>query len=662
MAARLSIKTKIVLAIGIPLLATYTGMAWWEYRLGKREALADMKAQLTALVGKEAAALDGELRTPEELARTLATLIASSPDLPESTIKAWLQDNLRANPGVFGLCAAFEPDALPGQRARRAPCCRRNGRGGWRWIDMADVDANYTDSDWYRPAKGGGGLFWTEPYVARPTSERLICTCSAPLVRGGKLRGVVAVEVLTDSLLDNLAHIQIDNGYCMLVSRKGTIVAHPDAKLAMHESIAGLARQHGSEGLLHAARDMAVGRPGVGRISNSRTGRPAWMIHAPVESMGWSLAAVVPESVVLAPIRTRLARVLGVLVVGCVVALAIVLFVSAHVTRPIQRLTEAAKALAHGNMDIHVSAATGGDEVAVLARTFNTMVADLKTNIDGRIREETARKEVEGELHAARQVQEALLPGMLLLESHGQFSLDAVNLPAKLVAGDFFDYFFVDDHRLALVMADVSGKGVPAAIYMAVTRTKLRDFASPGKSPADIVAEVNRGLAENNEHDMFASLFFGYYDASSGELVYVNAGHNPPYVVRHDGRLAILGATGPLVGPFADATFREARRRLDPRDLLVLYTDGVTEAAGADGQLFGESRLESLLQSLATRPVDEVCQGITRAVRDFSPGDLQDDATILVLGRNATVECPNEDGAAAPCGAPLALPVQAATD
>jgi sigma-B regulation protein RsbU (phosphoserine phosphatase) len=309
-------------------------------------------------------------------------------------------------------------------------------------------------------------------------------------------------------------------------------------------------------------------------------------------------------------------------------------------------LAAATEAVGHGNLDAKLAGPFSDDEVGRLARQFNTMLAELKSNIERRIREEASRREVEGELKAARVIQASLLPAMLPPDPDRAFALHAVNAPARQVAGDFFDFFFVDERRVALVMADVSGKGLPAAMYMAVARTRLRDHATADRSPADVVSEVNRRLAQENDQGMFVSLFLGYYDVPTGVLTYANGGHNPPYVVRTDGALSSLDPTGPLVAPFPFAVFRNAQCQLDPGDLLVLFTDGITEAGVRDGDLFGESRLEQLLCAGHEQSVDQLCRSLVATASDFSGGELADDVTVLALRRlpHSAVRLPSSAG------------------
>lgn len=630
---RHSIRTKLVLAIGVPLLAAYLVMAWCEYRLGHREALANTRTHLAEVAARQAAELDGDLATAAESARTIARLIVSSPDLTADRLRTVLQDNLGANRLLYGMCAAFEPAGLAPDAAGFALYYCRDRGPGLRFVDVAEAVPGYKSLDWYRPARATGRPFWTEPYFDTGVGERLMCTYAAPVVRDGRFCGLVTVDVLSDTLLGDLVRARIGSSYCFLISGRGTFISHPESSLVMRESIFTLADEHGIGELAEAGRDMVAGKNGVRRIRDFATGRPKWMVYAPVPSAGWSLAALIPEREVLAPVYARLLRSLGILMVGLVAILGIVLLVSHRVTQPIGRLAAAATAVGQGNLDARLSGEFGNDEVGRLACQFNTMVAELKSNVEGRIREETSRREVEGELNAARAIQASLLPAMLPEDPQRGFALHAVNAPAKLVAGDFYDFFFVDDRRLALVMADVSGKGVPAAMYMAVARTRLRDHAAADRTPAEVVAEVNRRLARENDQGMFVSLFFGYYDVPAGELVYANAGHNPPYVVRATGPLETLDPTGPLVAPFPEAIFRDARCRLEPEDLLVLFTDGVTEAGVAGGELYGEQRLEQLLLASKLRPVDDLCRIVAEAASDFSDRELADDVTVLALRR-----------------------------
>ena len=628
-----SIKTRIILAVGLPLLAIWLGVAWWEYRVSYREALSSTESYLAELTAEQAAELDTRVAKVEQLASTLATVASHSANLSEQDVKEWLEQSLRANPNVYGVNMTLEPGAISDRMTIFAPYYYRDGPSVVRYLDLTDAMDRSPYRELYAAARASHGPTWSDPYYDEYTGSPMMCTCMVPLPQLGRCEGIVAVDVLSKALLNNAIPAEDADAYCTLIDRSGHFISHPDASRIMQQ--ADFRPVHGRDpsSARGAAGELSGDQPRMQRIIDDRTGDPAWMVRASVPSTGWSLVAVIPEWRILQPIRAELFRSLGVPVAACLAMLFVVWLVSTQVTRPIRRLTEAAESLAAGDMETRVPERRGGDEVARLGRTFNTMVADLKRNVEGRIREEAGRKEAEGELRAARKIQAALLPRMLPDDPGRDFALHAVNKPAKTVAGDFFDFFFVGDHTLAVIMADVSGKGVPAAIYMAVARTMLRGLVSQEEGPVDVVTQLNHHLAAENDDNMFVSLFLGYYDIGLGELTYVNAGHNPPYLVREDGRLEPLDPTGPLVAPFPQATYREGHSHLEPRDLLVFFTDGVTEAVSPRGELYGEERLESLLPTISTEPVRDICQSVLEEVDAFAQGDLSDDATILVLRR-----------------------------
>jgi len=284
---------------------------------------------------------------------------------------------------------------------------------------------------------------------------------------------------------------------------------------------------------------------------------------------------------------------------------------------------------------VKVSGVPRGDEIGRLAETFNTMVTELKANVEARIHEEAARKAVESELKVARGIQASLLPRIFPpFPDRKEFDLHAVNEPAKFIAGDFFDFFFINEDTLAVVMADVSGKGVPAAMFMAVARTAIRNFTVPGKSPAQILKHVNDVMAKDNDNSMFVTLFYAFYNVRTGGLTFANAGHNPPYILRREGGLDKLMPTGPILSVFDDAEYTDSHAAMNPGEVLVLFTDGVTEA-NKNGELYGEKRFEPLLLSLLNLKVETICQTIIDTVIDFGGRELGDDVTLLALRRNS---------------------------
>lgn len=210
----------------------------------------------------------------------------------------------------------------------------------------------------------------------------------------------------------------------------------------------------------------------------------------------------------------------------------------------------------------------------------------------------------------------------------------AIDMPARLVTGDYCDFFPVEDDTLALVMADVSGKGAPAALLRGVTRSVLRNISSDSRSPGETLTRLNRILYEARLGPMFLTVFLAWYDLPTGALRYANAGHPVPYRVTPDGEVTPLGeVTGPLLGILDLDRYDERADRLEPGDRLVLFTDGVTEARNPRGEFLGPAGLVEILSAGALSDAAGLCEAVRRAVDEFQAGLRQDDATILILHR-----------------------------
>ncbi|MDE0391352.1 MAG: SpoIIE family protein phosphatase [Rhodospirillales bacterium] len=298
------------------------------------------------------------------------------------------------------------------------------------------------------------------------------------------------------------------------------------------------------------------------------------------------------------------------------------------------------------------------DELGTLIRVFQNMVRQvqareeyLESMVRARTRDlqesnaqlERAKERMESELKIAHALQGAILPKTL--PDDPTYSGEALMTPAREMGGDFYDFFTLDDGRLSVVMADVSGKGVPAAFFMAIARTVMRAAAARHPTPGPCLQEVNDAICEQNPQDLFVTLFYGILDPESGEFVYANAGHNPPFVVKPPGEVSPLPMTGGMaVGVMPGLPYNEDAVTLAPGDTMFLYTDGITEAMNVDEEEFTEARLEAVLADGHDVPVDVVLTNVTSAVVEFVGGAEQsDDITCIVLRYDGDAE----DGVAA---------------
>ena len=240
---------------------------------------------------------------------------------------------------------------------------------------------------------------------------------------------------------------------------------------------------------------------------------------------------------------------------------------------------------------------------------------------------------IQQDLQAAREIQQAILPKKFPpFPDRTEFSIYASMIAAKEVGGDFFDFFMIDKERLGFVIGDVSGKGVTAAIFMAVSRTLIRATGIKGISAVECMSYVNRLLCNESVSCMFVTVFYGILNTTTGEIEYVNAGHNPPYIVSDQGIRQVEMTGGVILGCMEDIQYQSKKVQLNPGDLLFLYTDGVTEAFNIHEELFEEERLEKYLQSHPSHPIEEVVKEAFREVMEFSTGVPQsDDITVLAI-------------------------------
>jgi phosphoserine phosphatase RsbU/P len=271
------------------------------------------------------------------------------------------------------------------------------------------------------------------------------------------------------------------------------------------------------------------------------------------------------------------------------------------------------------------------EDLSVLTVMAN--IAAIRIEQARLIEVEQAEKLHAQELEHAALIQRSILPAIFPpFPERKDFELHAAMAPAREVGGDFFDFFLLDRERLGFVVGDVSGKGVPAALFMAVTRTLLRATAQHIAAPAECLTYMNKTLIEQNSSGMFVTLFYGVLDTRTGEIQFANAGHNPPYLLVPQGPRALRERSGPMLGVIEGVEYVARACRIERGEGIVLYTDGVTEAIGPDRKFFEEEKLERFLSERREGSVERIVTGLLAAAQDFSGGLPQaDDITVLAL-------------------------------
>lgn len=607
----------------------------YTYRFSRDTIEKDTRERAESLARNAVYRIEIILNAVENVPEGMASVLENC-SLSREEMLRMLRAAVVDNPEIYGAILAFEPEPLGRKNRFFAPYfCKRNDG-----IHATDPYAPpHYDWDWYQSPKRLRQPVWTEPYFDTGFGNVIMSTYSVPLyrtVRGEKrFRGVVTADISLEQLSDIVSSIRIlRSGFGFLVSRQGTFVTHPDRNLIMRRTIHDMARERRDPKLLQVAGRMLAGESGFAPFPLTIAGKRSWLYHTPIPSSKWSLAVVFPEEE-LAEDIARLNHVVILLGFAGLLLLSLaVTLIARSITRPLKAMAEATGAIAAGNLDVELPRVNSRDEVGRLTASFSSMQVSLKDHIR-RVAEAAAERErIAGELAIAREIQMNILPGSLpLLPPSRRWNLHALLEPAREVGGDFYDYFPLDDDRLCFVIADVSGKGVPAALFMAMSMTLLKATALGGLPPREILARVNGELSRDNEVNMFVTVFCGILDTSTGEVVYANAGHNPPLVLRGGGETMFLKkVNGPALGILEGAVYRDESLRLDAGDSIFLYTDGVTEAMNPAEELFGDERLLATLESLAGRPPAETAAAVMEKVGEFTAGaPPSDDLTIMVL-------------------------------
>ena len=267
--------------------------------------------------------------------------------------------------------------------------------------------------------------------------------------------------------------------------------------------------------------------------------------------------------------------------------------------------------------------------------TVNKTIGQLNV-LKAAVHDHDQLQAIRHELDVAATIQQSILPRTFPpFPERDDFVLFAEMIPAREVGGDFYDFFLIDPDHLGFVIADVSGKGVPAAIFMAICRTLLKSTALQGLPPGTCLERVNHLLGLDNSSEMFVTVFYGIMDSRTGALEYANGGHNPPYLVRRGSTVEILEGTGGMaLGAMPEVTYRAKQTALDHGDTIFLYTDGITEAMDVGGNLFSDQRLHTCLERLNGAPPEPMIRDVVRAVQAHAAEAPQsDDITALAINR-----------------------------
>lgn len=485
--------------------------------------------------------------------------------------------------------------------------------------------------------------------------------CAGVVYCNGEAVAVVGIGSYLDVIYDEVLATTIgDSGYAFLVNEKGKIVASGAKKGETSVSSKNLAdlRNSSNTQLAEAAKNMVAGESNLVRMKLEN--REVYLAYAPLENLGWSFVTVMDRDEVVAPaidshnmildLTNHVSSQVDVSIKQTLISfvvLALFLFIlvgtlavrfGSKISEPIQKLTKEVSLTDGGNLDGTIVLKTG-DEVEELAIAFNRMRLQIKTYIS-HLKQVTAEKErIHTELSVATKIQEDMLPDSdSMLCSNEAFSIYAVTYPAKEVGGDFYDFFMIDKNHLVFLVADVSGKGVPAALFMVMAKSLIENQLMLGKSPAETFESVNSALCRNNRNGMFLTAWMGLLELSSGNLEYVNAGHNCPlwYNAESKEYTWLTEVSGFVLAGMDNMTYEQKHMKLGKGDKIFVYSDGVPEANDETERMFGNEALEDFLSKRTELSPNQLCDQLKNTLDCFQGKAEQfDDITMLLLEYNS---------------------------
>jgi sigma-B regulation protein RsbU (phosphoserine phosphatase) len=573
-------------------------------------------------------------------------------DLEPKEITRLLHELLKANPDIYGSTIAIEPHVYKKNMGRFAPYLYRLEEG-LAFTDLSTGKGDYALNDWYQIPKELERPDWSEPYF-EGANDTLMSTFSVPLFKehDGKRRfaGVITADISLEKLQDIVASLRILNtGYAFVISQNGMVVTHPKKEWIMNETIFGLAEQEGDEQLRALGKRMLKRESGFVQMRAGVFGKESWMYYAPIPSNGWSLAVLFPRDELMADVR-RFGIIVAVLIAVGLLSLSFtIVLIARSITKPLSRMADATESIAAGDLDVELPVTQSGDEVGMLTRAFDKMRLSLKEHIRVLTETTAAKQRIESELNIAHDIQMSILPKIFPpFPDRHDIDIYATIEPAKEVGGDFYDFFFIDDTHICVVIADVSGKGVPASLFMAVTKTLIKAKTTAKSIPGEVLTRVNAELSEGNDTNMFVTVFLSILDLATGDFSYANGGHNPPLLIQQEGGVTFIEGSGePIVGVLEGINYRTKTLRLKNGDRVCMYTDGVTEAANEHDELFGEKRMVAFITVFKNHTLEDEIRGLKEEVSRFAANVPQaDDITILGLQFNGRDQLPPENGAA----------------
>lgn len=564
-------------------------------------------------------------------------LITRHLDAPDSMF-VYSRRILENNPDLNGCSISFEPFYFK-EKGQYFSAYSLNTGDGIETTQEGNDHYQYFSMDWYQLPKLLDRPCWTEPFVdfnpENITSPEMIISYCKPIKdHQNNFIGAISVDLSIEWLSQTISAVKpYPNSYTIMIGKGGTFFVHPDTTKLFYQTIFTQTLLEPDTAITNLGHAMQAGEEGYRKLD--LYGEECYVLYKPLGDTGWSVGLVCPTRDIFSGYYHLANTIAGIVIVGLMLMLMIFSGVISKQLEPLEELSYQAEAIASGRLDEELSDLHRNDEIGKLSLSFHHMQQSLVQQIEELKIANEQKGRIEGELKIARDIQMAMLPKIFPpfperddIDVFGQLT------PAKEVGGDLFD-FYIRDEKLFFCIGDVSGKGIPASLYMVVTKALFRTISIHESSPERIVYTLNEVMSKDNDSNMFVTFFMGVLDLPTGRLHYCNAGHDAPLLVGHTGAGLLPVDSNLPIGVMGGWKFTKQETLVDPDTTVFMYTDGLNEAENIGHQQFEMTRVMETARRLQqddnfkpTVIVDEMMG----AVRAFvGEADQSDDLTMLAI-------------------------------
>ena len=586
----------------------------------------------TQILDKTSLRVEGILNRAEVATQMTVWLIQRHPDKADSMF-VYSRGMLQNNPDFYTCSIAFEPYYF-NQYGRYFSAYSRHVGDSIRTLQGGSDYYQYFFMDWYLMPQLLDKPCWTEPYMDldAPTNtyEMVTSYCQAIKNKQGEFIGVINTSLSLNWLSHTISAVKpYPNSYSIMIGRGGTYFVHPDTTKITRHTIFTQTMETPDTAMTALGHAMQRGEEGMKRMTIDD--KDCYVFYKPLGKTGCSMAIVCPESDIFGGFDRLRHTVMGIVFVGLLLMLYFFIKIITRELSPLHRLAKEAETIASGQFDTKLPDFQRNDEIGQLSHSFGNMQQSLVRYID-ELKETTAQKaSIESELNVASSIQMSMLPSVF--PDREGLDMYASMTPAKEVGGDLYGYLLKDE-KLYFCVGDVSGKGVPASLFMAQVTRLFRTLANQMIQPADICTQMNEALSgEENQTCMFVTLFIGLVDLKTGHLSFCNAGHNPPVIGggEHHGEFLQMLPNFPI-GVMPGLEFQGEEIDCIKGRPLFIYTDGLNEAENREHDQFGDDHLIDILRNTHFDTARQVVETLAAKVEEHRDGaDPNDDLTMMCL-------------------------------